>query len=543
MREVGILLPRCGGLCDAYAAARRRAAVILLFLCVVFVLFMLLELSPATPLPTAPWSATRQSTDTAGGSQSLKSLLRFAEFFAANNRKHHSDLSLADTPSLPHATVVSLDITVNDATATRFRPTLQRQKAAKHKNVLPSITIVQDASRRNTTGWCALEWAEAAITLWNVSDGTYATSGCEKRQTVRCTKRMGNALVLYMLPRELTTAEDGPLLHEVENLKYFFEYGVMAENASTAVFDAVDYVFLRMRPEHLGGHVADVRVFLQRGNVRFVWVPDGPCDLCAHARVISSLFGGVTGLRRRYVYVVAANAGVRGPFQHEEDAEWIDAFAMAGQSRLTLLGGPNIHGFGAHPVSAVHVSTQIRFHPQSFFVGFPQSAYDVMYRAYAIGCRHDKEYCIRAAEVGLGDELLTHGIPVYSFAKNITIRNHLDVAAYKLAFREWSLLMPPNITFHTVVTSTKTQQAAIVSFDKPRPPENPCVWESDVCSSMFAKYGGTYKRLLPVTVKSSIVNLTRLQSPKRRLSSFSHSDFFTHVASLWGDKGVDFALR
>ena len=233
---------------------------------------------------------------------------------------------------------------------------------------------------------------------WHPPVDAHRNTTCPPRPSIRCSRRVGRALVLYMLPSALRDSD----MAEFTNLHFFLDYGVFGPTERTELFEGVDYVFHRMSKD-----VQQATLVRSKDNVRLVYVPVGPCDLCAHARVLHMLFGAnpAHSWKTPYSYFVLMNAGTRGPFQHAADPHWIDVVAMSGRSRVGDLQHEQL-------VTSVFLCGMHGHHPQSYMLGFTAPVLAVSAGRFSEGCKafahaslHEKFICSLWAEVPLGDDL------------------------------------------------------------------------------------------------------------------------------------------
>lgn len=323
---------------------------------------------------------------------------------------------------------------------------------------------------------------------WNPPLNKYANGGCTKRRTVTCTAPFGRALVVYMLH----TKKVRDIQPEFWNFNYFQKFGIYGEHQSTSMFSGVDYVFTRIKPRQ--PIPVEVSECAQRGNVRLLWLPRTPCDLCAHYRALVHL-GGIEEIRAKYSFVVFMNAGTRGPFQHEHDAHWIDLFAMGGLPQLAKFDGEECNGLDGRPcvVSAPTLSVERRIHVQSNFLALHtwQRSFDIVYSQFGKSCGgNDKTYCGAAGELNTGALLLNGGVWLHSTARNVTLRNMSDVSALTDL---GALYLPKGSSI------------------------NPYGQPADVCAAVFYKHGGTFVQTVHETVAAAMAQLTLLQSASREL--------------------------
>ncbi|CUG92338.1 membrane-associated protein, putative [Bodo saltans] len=256
---------------------------------------------------------------------------------------------------------------------------------------------------------CTTTWHEEynESHTWGDPGERYTKKGCpSRRQSISCTgTRMHRALVIYMLQ---TKDDANDVIVEMENFRYFLNYGVHGENQSTAMFDGVDYIFTRIRPKSMG-HVTVPTVCASAANVKMMWVPDGVCDLCAHGRVIASL-GGPAAVVAKYAFIVLMNAGARGPFQGETDPNWIDVFAMGGQTQWR-------QGITRPLMTGPSVSTQFSVHVQTHVLGLHAQLL-FQYMEFLTHCTIRKKECIRRGEIPAGIAWLHSGGWLHSLSRN-----------------------------------------------------------------------------------------------------------------------------
>jgi len=303
--------------------------------------------------------------------------------------------------------------------------------------------------------------------------------------------QLRRALVIYMLHTRDSIQDTYP---ELNNFKYFQEYAVYGPNESTEMFEGVDYVFTRMVPRNMGIEGASsVRMCAEQDNVKLLWLPDGPCDLCGHHRVIEFL-GGADRVAERYSYVVYFNAGIRGPFQHADDPAWIDVFAMSGHSEWTTASKAVLTGPAASCEQSVHL--------QSYAVGLPSSI--LPYADRFLNQCLPKLECVRHGEVAIGREAIgSRTAWLHVLSRNLTITSMHEAGVYCALHKQ-------HFPAHY----------------------NPIGSEMDMCSAVFLKYGGNFFDSVPDAVASQIAQLTIHQSSKRRLGG--HSTLSTMVEAAGG---------
>jgi hypothetical protein len=299
---------------------------------------------------------------------------------------------------------------------------------------------------------------------------------------------MKRALVIYMLQ---TKEDANDMIVEMENFRYFLNYGVYGEHQSTEMFDGVDYIFTRIRPSSMG-HVVVPTVCASAANVRLMWVPDGVCDLCAHGRVIESL-GGPAAVMYKYSFLILMNAGARGPFQGEADPHWIDVFAMGGQTRW-------VRGTTRPLMTGPSVSTQFSVHVQTHVMGLHTQLL-FRYMPFLTHCTIRKKECIRRGEIPAGVEWLHSGGWLHSLGRNATIRIADDTEPLAALNRRYNVI-------------------------------EPMIAHYDVCSSVFAKFGGSFTPYIKRRITAHMAQLSLFQSPRRLLTGgavvkdlLGHCDF------------------
>ncbi|CUG87597.1 membrane-associated protein, putative [Bodo saltans] len=350
-------------------------------------------------------------------------------------------------------------------------------KVSKKQQLPTTRTTKQKAEKsplRCTTDWEGPPRNESYF--WeDPGKDRYTTSGCPLLQKkIRCTGERHRALVLYMIQ-----TKDNPhdVQQEMWNLNHFIRFGVYGAHESTAMFERVDYVFTRMRPS--ASAVTSVQLCGQKANIKMMWVPDGPCDLCAHGRVID-LLGGAEKVMKKYQFLLMSNAGSRGPLQHQDAPQWIDIFAMGGQTSWTehtppLMVGPSIKPYPIHAEShVIGISTKLLLKHMHFL---------------RVHCKGTKLQCITNGEHRAGPAWMLNGGWIHGLSRNITIRNHtLEAKPYQLLNNKYKVRQPLREFY-------------------------------DVCAAMFAKHGGSFMNstMLKDRTAAHTAQLTMHQSPQRQL--------------------------
>lgn len=366
----------------------------------------------------------------------------------------------------------------------------QRRTHAPRRNV----TTVVDLSPLR----CRLRWLRSGD-RWIGKDqarNSRSTKSCPLFQTLDCVGRpWGRALVIYMLHTRPNAHDMQP---EMWNFDYFSRFGVFGANESTQLFSSVDYIFTRMRSPR---PVDRVTVCSERENIRLVWVPDGPCDLCAHHRVIEYL-GGVEAVIQQYRYVVYMNAGTRGPFQHRDAPAWIDVMAVGEETEWSEKTTPTATG---PTVSTDHMfRPPIGVHVQGFMVGVTATLLRVVDPTLN-RCTADKGNCIIGGETAMGTAVINAGGWLRSMQRNITMHNNNDVQTFR---------------------GMQTANAPMIG--------DPSITTMDVCMAMFVKHGGTFLRMVGEDTASQAAHLTVLQPPNRALQGTAT------LKSLLQDTSCDF---
>ena len=345
-------------------------------------------------------------------------------------------------------------------------------------------------------------------------------------------KRKGRALVLYMM--HLWSGEHR--LAEWGNFGFFWEFGVLADGQETELFDGVDYVFYRISKSN-----TDVEMCSEHGNVKFLWVPPGPCDLCGHARVLRFLgYDNETSGIDSWPYksVVFMNSGVRGPFLHKKSSSWVDLVSVGRTDDMTFAtevedgfgeGGPrtpngrqqsfdltdftrfrtvwavslNLGGVGGDS----HSSLNLKPHAQSYFLVIPAGILAEYYARFDASCGRGlvgfvfssikdisarfeemvitkrKEGCIEKAEIRTLSIALENNFDVYFSLLQTSIYNASGVDAWERLSQQRHL---PISTF------------------------NPTVVYNDPCKALFVKFGGDVMKegSLPKKTMKAVNRLT-----------------------------------
>ncbi|CUE89917.1 membrane-associated protein, putative [Bodo saltans] len=307
-------------------------------------------------------------------------------------------------------------------------------------------------------------------------DTKHDRQGCHHRQSISCTgKRLRRALVIYML--QTKGARDMNV--EMHSFDIFMNSGVFGEHESTEMFEGVDYIFTRMRPRHLGKVLAPT-IIAEKGNIKLMWVPAGPCDLCAHGRVITHL-GGVDAVKANYSFIALLNGGARGPFQAANDAPWIDVMAIGGQATWSEATPPIMVG----PT----VSTQVSVHIQTYCIGI-HSALLAEYYPCLTQCSNSadgKGMCIRGGEIAGGKAWMRGGGWIHALGSNVTLRSPADVEALAKIHRESNVVEPMHHHF-------------------------------DLCAALFPKFGGSFTRSVRQRTAAHAAQLVLFQPFNRVLS-------------------------
>lgn len=316
---------------------------------------------------------------------------------------------------------------------------------------------------------CTAEWfggTRSEKYFWeDPGKDKHTQHGCPLLQrNIRCTGTRGRALVLYMIQ---TKESPHDMQQEMWNLDHFLRFGVYGANESTEMFEGVDYIFTRMQqpildesPEAMAesiraSSISRVTPCGRRSNIRMMWVPQGPCDLCAHGHVIDFL-GGPEKIMSEYSMLVLTNAGNRGPLQHEDAPHWIDVVAMGGQSvwdedkTPPLMVGPSLKALATHL--------------ESHFLALSTKLLKPYHAKHLKGshCSKLKTNCISAGEHRGGMTWNGHGGWLHSLARNVTIRNRtLDLPPFQVLNKRHGVSQPLREYY-------------------------------DVCAAMFAKHGGSF---------------------------------------------------
>lgn len=185
--------------------------------------------------------------------------------------------------------------------------------------------------------------------------------------------------------------------------------------------------------------------------------PAGPCDLCAHGRVITHL-GGVDAVNANYSFIALLNGGARGPLQAAKDAAWIDVLAIGGQATWSEATTPPI-------MAAPIVSTQRSVHIQSYCIGI-HTALLAEYYPCLTQCSSSadgKGMGIRGGEIAGGKAWLQGGGWIHALGSNVTLRNQTEAEALATMHRNNSIVEP----MHHYI---------------------------DLCAALFPKFGGSFTK-------------------------------------------------
>ncbi len=313
--------------------------------------------------------------------------------------------------------------------------------------------------KRNST-WCT-EDANAAAAVnrgnnYSSSISQQMSSSEGSHRDLPCGLSLKKrALVLYVVG-----TEDSMSPVERTNLDFFYEFGVVPDGVATAVFSAVDIVFILQHE-----NATSVRlVNMSAGNVFYYETPKYHCDLATHAMVIDT-FAEDFGFEYAELYgtLVMLNRGVRGPFlsDAENPHSWIDVIGFLNMNR-TVVG--------------ISISYQIQIHVQSFFVAIPGDVVPKWRNFYMTGARSMKDCMFRTE---------TH---------TLYFANSLGLGAYSLSQGAFA----PKFRARTLGTG-------------------PLKYPVDPCTSMFVKFGGTaYKELdMSLAFEQSVLRLTAWQRRRR----------------------------
>jgi hypothetical protein len=224
----------------------------------------------------------------------------------------------------------------------------------------------------------------------------------------------GKALVLYMM--HLYTGDEAA--REAGNLDHFLRYGLIDEGVSTQLFDGVDFVFSRLVPD-----ITEITMCYERGNVKVLLVPQVPCDLCAHAMVLTYLGYDETVRNATswpYKSVVMMNSGVRGPFLGRGSSSWIDVVSMAGQPSRSLYEFDESAKL-FRTMSVLMLSIQVQFHAQSYFVVVPFSMLAQTFETFSISCVGEKGGCIVFSEIRTLVSVKTRNFRAFATGYNVTV--------------------------------------------------------------------------------------------------------------------------
>ncbi|CUG88328.1 membrane-associated protein, putative [Bodo saltans] len=356
---------------------------------------------------------------------------------------------------------------------TLIDPTAQQVNTSERNN----DAELSEANRKEGPLQCSMTWhASSGDNDRDNPEYKHDQQGCRHRQSIACTgKRLGRALVIYMLQTKYVR----DMAVELNSFDFFMNVGVFGEHESTEMFEGVDYVFTRMMPPHLG-KVSAPTIIAEKGNIKLMWVPEGPCDLCAHGRVIAYL-GGVDAVKANYSFIALLNGGSRGPFQAANDAAWIDVMAVGGQATWSEATPPIMVG----PT----VSSQGSVHVQTYCIGL-HTARLTQYFPFLTQCDNSaagKARCINGGEIPAGIEWLRGGGWIHSLSANDTLRTPDDAAALAQARQKIKFLEPTHAHL-------------------------------DLCSALFAKFGGTFTKNVRARTAAHAAQLILLYPLNRTLS-------------------------
>jgi hypothetical protein len=220
----------------------------------------------------------------------------------------------------------------------------------------------------------------------------------------------------------------------------------------------------------------------------------GPCDLCSYARVITML--GIANIDKAYSAVVMLNSGTRGPLGAGSEI-WLDVIGLR-------IPKSNYSPF----VVSVSISFEVQFHPQSYFLMTPLSAFrDILYPLYNESCLGTKLQCILQSEIPAGQALMEAGFSFFSLSQR------------------------------AAVTGPDEMEALEVQQGK----RNPTMGWLDPCDSVFVKYGGEVwrERMIPADVISAVEGICTEQDA---YAENHHRSGVPSDADVWkGCAGADCA--
>ncbi|CUG88412.1 ankyrin repeat protein, putative, partial [Bodo saltans] len=389
-----------------------------------------------------------------------------------NNKKHVVPQHVVVPPRIAPSTISKQANRTED----RRPPVLRDGEVPEEEDSERDIfTEVVAANRKDGPLLCSTTWHPSPADPDDL-DAKHNRQGCHHRQSISCTgKRLGRAIVIYMLQ----TKNIREMNVEMQNFNYFMNVGVFGEHERTEMFEGVDYIFTRMMPRHLG-KVAVPTIIAEKGNIKLMWVPPGPCDLCAHGRVITHL-GGVDAVKANYSFIVLLNGGARGPFQAANDATWIDVMAIGGQATWSESTPPIMVGPSVSTQFSVHVQTHtIALHTRHLAQYFP-------FLTQCSNASNGKAMCIRGGEVPAGIAWLRGGGWIHGLLANVTLRSPADADALAQTHKETNIVEPMKEHY-------------------------------DLCSALFTKFGGTFTNVVRPRTAVHAAQLIVFQPISRALS-------------------------
>lgn len=251
---------------------------------------------------------------------------------------------------------------------------------------------------------------------------------------------------MYMLTNN---EDDFSAQVEWDNFAALVKGALLGEGESTQLFRSVDFVFTK-----LNVNVKEVTRCARFKNMQLLWVPPGPCDLCAHAQALQFVDAEF------FDQLILMNSGVRGPFVAPHGAHWLDAVSIAGRSKIS--NSPSSSDFPS-VVASPQLSWQNAFHPQSYLLSVPQRvAKEVLIPLWMKTCSNGKFACTIDGECAMGNHFLSRGIHVHSLGRNFTVTSMAEGQ--------------PGGIYHRL-------------YRVPDMP-NPTLWPQDPCASIFVKLGG-----------------------------------------------------
>jgi len=169
---------------------------------------------------------------------------------------------------------------------------------------------------------------QPACVVERVMDVSTSNAG-ECSWSLRCNGRAGRALVLVSMDPAESEADPA---RELDSLVHLARHGLYSPSEPTQLFHHVDFAFHRADP--VGGALRSSTTAALQKNLRLVWTPAVPCDLCAHAAVIDDVFGGAERVRATYRYIVLMDVHARVPQRRVGGLSWIDLVALGGEESL-----------------------------------------------------------------------------------------------------------------------------------------------------------------------------------------------------------------